>query len=281
MVQVTGLSVHRQGRALVTGVDLVCRPGERVALVGASGSGKSLTAKAVLGLLPPGLTAAGSVRIAGREVLGVPCARRHPEQRAAAVMQDSALALHPLIPIGQQLALPLRRAASPKAGPHEAGARQAGTRQAGARQADPRQADPRQADPRQADPRQAAVRDLLAAVDLPADLATRYPGQLSGGQRQRVCLALALATRPPLLIADEPTTALDVVTQAGIVRLLKDRTGGPDRPALLFITHDLAVAAELCTRFVVMHDGRVVEDGPAADVLPALPHGPTAAGADR
>ncbi|GAA4964532.1 ATP-binding cassette domain-containing protein [Actinoplanes utahensis] len=229
-VRVTGLSLQGGGGALLAGVDLVCRAGERVALVGASGSGKSLTAKAVLGVLPPGLTAEGSVRIAGTEVLGVPCARRAPDRRPAAVLQDSALALHPLVTVGEQIALPL-----------PGRLRRADTRR--------------------------RVRDLLASVGLPDQIAERYPGQLSGGQRQRACLALALAAQPPLLVADEPTTALDVITQAAIVSLLKDRTGRPDGPALLFITHDLAVAAGLCTRIVVMHGGRVIENGPILDVL--------------
>jgi ABC-type dipeptide/oligopeptide/nickel transport system ATPase component len=154
--------------------------------------------------------------------------------RPGAVLQDSSLALHPLVRVGEQVALPLRRGT--------------GTRQ--------------------------AVQDLLASVGLPdpADVARRYPAQLSGGQRQRVCLAVALACAPPMLIADEPTTALDVVTQAGIVSLLRERTGGPDGPALLFITHDLAVAAALCTRIVVMHAGEVVEDRPTSQVLCAPEH---------
>jgi peptide/nickel transport system ATP-binding protein len=228
LLDVAGLHVDAAGRPLVSGVSLSCAAGERVALVGASGSGKSLTARALLGVLPPGLRARGSVRIGGAEVLGVPCARRAPAQRPGVVFQDSALALHPLVRVGEQVGLPSRD----------------------------------------------GVRELLAAVGLPdpASVAARYPGQLSGGQRQRVCLALALATRPALLIADEPTTALDVVTQAGIVRLLRERTGGADGPALVFITHDLAVAAELCERTVVLHDGRVVEDRPALDVLRAPAH---------
>lgn len=234
LLEVTALQIQAAGRDLVSDVRLSCAAGERVAVVGASGSGKSLTARALLGLLPPGLTVRGGIRLSGSDVRGLACARRPLELRPAAVLQDSALALHPLVPIGEQLALPLRR------GP--------GTRQ--------------------------VVQDLLAAVGLPdaADVARRYPAQLSGGQRQRVCLALALACSPPLLIADEPTTALDVVTQAGIIALLRERTGGPDRPALLFITHDLAVAAALCARIVVMHAGRIVEDRPTVEVLRAPQH---------
>ncbi len=237
LLNVTDLHVEADGGALVSGVTMSLEAAERVAVVGASGSGKSLTAKALLGVLPAGLRARGSVRLSGTEVLGVPGARRARHLRPGAVLQDSALALHPLLRVGEQVALPLRPG-SGRAGAHR------------------------------------AVLELLAAVGLPdpGEVAHRYPVQLSGGQRQRVCLALALASAPSLLIADEPTTALDVVTQAGIVQLLRERTGSPNGPALVFITHDLAVAAALCTRVVVMHAGRVVEDRPTVDLLRAPEH---------
>jgi peptide/nickel transport system ATP-binding protein len=237
LLDVVDLRVGTGGGALLSGVSLSCGHAERVAVVGASGSGKSLTAKALLGVLPAGLRATGSVRISGTEVLGVPSARRARHLRPGAVLQDSMLALHPLVKVGDQVALPLRRG-SGRAQAHR------------------------------------AVLELLTAVGLAdaEDAAHRYPAQLSGGQRQRVCLALALACRPALLVADEPTTALDVVTQAGIVQLLRERTGPPHGPALVFITHDLALAAALCTRLVVMHAGRVVEDGPALEVLRAPEH---------
>ncbi|GAB7045658.1 ATP-binding cassette domain-containing protein [Catenuloplanes indicus] len=268
VLAVAGLAVHRRGRALVPGVDLACAAGERVAIVGASGSGKSLTARAILGALPSGLHATGSLRIAGHEVLDTPAAVRLPVCRAAAVLQDSALALHPLIPVGAQIALPLRASrTTPETAGH--GLRPAAetpvrrgrfTRSLAGMPV------------RGGHDVRALVAELLDAVGLPADTADRYPGELSGGQRQRVCLAVALAARPPLIVADEPTTALDVITQAAIVELLRDRTGGPGQPALLFITHDLAVAAALCTRVVVMHDGIVAEDGPLPTVLGAPRH---------
>nr|WP_231127469.1 ATP-binding cassette domain-containing protein [Motilibacter aurantiacus] len=217
------------------GVDLVVEPERRVGVLGASGSGKSLTVAAVLGLLPPALRATGSVRLAGAEILGLPAARRPPDARPGVVRQDSAGALHPLQPVGRQLALPL-----------------GGTR-ASAR---------------------ARVLDALGSLGFrdPGRVAEALPSELSGGMRQRVCLALALMTPSPLLVADEPTTALDVVTQAGVVSLLRERTGRGTGRALLFVTHDVAVAASLCEELVVLSDGRVVEHAPVEDVLASPRH---------
>ncbi|MCZ2815913.1 ATP-binding cassette domain-containing protein [Modestobacter sp. VKM Ac-2984] len=228
---VDGLTVTLGGRAVVRGVALELAAAERVALIGASGSGKSLTAAALLGTLPAGAEVRGSVRVAGVDVTGLSPARRPPAARVAAVGQDPAAALNPLVAVGAQLALPLR---------NHRGLR-------GAELA-----------------RQRA--ELLSAVGL--DDAERVlrssPGELSGGQRQRVCIAMALASRAGLLVADEPTTALDLVTQAQVVGVLRDATRDT---ALLFITHDLAVAASLCDRAVVLHQGAVVEDAPIARLL--------------
>lgn len=224
-------------RTLLHGLDLVVpaggAPGARTAVVGASGSGKSLTAAAVLGRLPRGVTATGSVRVGGREVLGVAPQRRPSECRPSAVGQDPSRALHPLVAVGAQVAAPLQALGR-------------GRRAA-----------------------RAEALELLAAVGLPdaRAAASARPAELSGGQRQRVCLAVALARPGPLLVADEPTTALDVVTQTRVVELLRERTGGPGQPALLFITHDLAVAAQLCQRVVVVEAGRVTETAHAADLL--------------
>ena len=223
--------------ALLHGVDLQVRAGERVAVIGASGSGKSLTAAAVRGDLAPGLRARGSVRVLGHEVLEVPGARREPGLRPAAVLQDPSAALHPLVAVGAQVAMPLRAR---------------GTRRGEVR---------------------AAVLDLLASVGLeePERVADGRPAELSGGQRQRAALAVALACESPLLVADEPTTALDTVTQAAVLDVLARRTGRGG-PALLLITHDLAVAAALCSRVVVVAGGRVVEQGALVDVLAAPAH---------
>lgn len=216
-------------------------PGARTAVVGASGSGKSLTAAAVLGSVPGGITVAGSVQVGGHEVLGVPPQGRPCARRPSAVGQDPSRALHPLVAVGAQVSAPLR-----VLGHGRRSARAQGL-------------------------------ELLAAVGLPDPraAASARPAELSGGQRQRVCLALALARPGPLLVADEPTTALDVVTQTRVVDLLRERAGGPGQPALLFITHDLAVAAQLCQRVVVVEAGRVVEAADTATLLAA----PTSAAA--
>jgi peptide/nickel transport system ATP-binding protein len=232
-LEVTDLVVSVGGTRLLHGVDLVVPAGSRTALVGASGSGKSLTAGAVLGRLPAGAVATGSVRVAGEEVLGVPAARRAASTRVAAVAQDPLAALNPLVTVGAQLSTPLRR--------------RAGLRGTAVR---------------------ARALELLAAVGLAdAERVLRsVPGELSGGQRQRVCTAIALAARAGLLVADEPTTALDLVTQAQVVDVLREHTRGS---ALLFVTHDIAVAAALCDRVAVLCDGRVVERGPAAELVGA------------
>ncbi|KQS54793.1 hypothetical protein ASG36_20320 [Geodermatophilus sp. Leaf369] len=232
-LEVVGLRVSVGGELLLHGLDLRVPAGARLALIGASGSGKSLTAGAVLGRLPPGATVTGSVRVAGVEVLGVPAARRSPSTRVAAVAQDPLAALNPLVTVGAQLATPLRRRAGLRA---------------------------------------TAVRvrstELLVSVGLsdPERVLRSVAGELSGGQRQRVCIAIALASQAELLVADEPTTALDLVTQAQVVDVLRRHTRDT---ALLFITHDITVAAALCDHAAVLHEGNVVEAGPMTDLLMA------------
>ena len=235
VLEVADLRVDLDGVRVLDGVSFTAARGARTAVVGASGSGKSLTAAAVLGQLPVGAQASGSIVVGGHEVLGRPAPQRPPAARVSTVFQDSSTALNPLVRVGVQVAGPLRR--------------QLGS---------------------SARARSAAV-ELLAAVGLPepAQVMRRYSGELSGGQRQRVCLALALACRTSLLVADEPTTALDVVTQAAVVDLLRARTGVEGGPALLFITHDLAVAAALCEDVVVLDAGRVVQAGPVGELLAA------------
>lgn len=227
-----------RGACLVDGVDLRLRPGERLGLIGESGSGKSLTALALLGLLPPGCTAEGSVRLDGRELLGLDerWLRRIRGSGMTMVFQDALSALNPLVRVGRQIAEPFRRHQGMSAG--EAG--------------------------------RAAV-ELLGTVGIPRprEAARAHPPQLSGGQRQRVCIAMALACRPQVLIADEPTTALDVTVQAEILALF-DRVLGSESvpgPALLLITHDLAVVSRVCEEISVMHEGRIVENGPASALL--------------
>ncbi|WP_432575013.1 ATP-binding cassette domain-containing protein [Kineococcus sp. SYSU DK005] len=235
LLDVRDLHVRGAAGDLLRGVDLSVGEHRRVAVLGPSGSGKSLTTAAVLGLLPPGLRAGGSVRLGGAEVLGVPAARRPARSRPGLVRQDSSGALHPLLPVGRQLALPVR------------------ARGRAAR---------------------AQVLETLHALGFrePRRVAAALPSELSGGQRQRVCLALALATPSALLVADEPTTALDVVTQAGVLELLRERTGPAAGRALLLVTHDVAVAAALCEEVVVLDGGRVVEHAPLERVLRAPAH---------
>jgi ABC-type dipeptide/oligopeptide/nickel transport system ATPase component len=244
LLEVTGLRVgvssRRGGRELLHGISFAVQPGERVGLIGESGSGKSLTALAIMGLLPEGLTPAGSIRLGGTEVVGVP-ERDHARLRGATasmVFQEPMSALNPLMRVGRQVAESLQM--------H------------------------RGLDRAEAN---AAAVEMLADVELPnpAQIARAYPFQLSGGQRQRVVLAIALASRPRLLICDEPTTALDVTVQARMLALI-DRLVDEHGTALLFITHDLAVMAGICDSVLVMYRGDLVEDGSVAEVLTAPQH---------
>ncbi len=231
---VRDLTVSLRGRALVAGVSFRIAAGERVALLGASGSGKSLTASAVLGQLPDGMIVNGSMQVNGRDtVLG---RRMDRTGDFAAVHQDPATALNPMVRLGRQLAFPVLKAGLSGA---EGRARAA---------------------------------ELLVSVGLtdPERVLSGYSGELSGGQLQRVCIALALARRFSVLIADEPTTALDVISQAKVLDALRDCTGGT--AAMLFITHDLAVAASLCTRALVMQSGRIVEEAPISQLLASPQH---------
>ena len=218
------------GLADVLGIDL-----NTVGLIGESGSGKSLTALAILGLLPEGATASGSVRWDGRELIGL-ADRELAELRGdeiGIVFQEPRTALNPIRTVGRQIAESIRI--------HEgASKRDAATRAI-------------------AEARRVALPD-------PERIVRRYPHQLSGGQRQRVAIAMALACRPRLLIADEPTTALDVTIQAEILELLLSLVED-DGMSLVFITHDLAVLSQIATHGVVLEDGRVVEDAPVAQLL--------------
>lgn len=232
---VRDLTVSLQRRRLVDGVSFRVAAGERVALLGASGSGKSLTASAVLGQLPDGMSVDGSMQVNGRDTrLG----RRGLERSGefAAVHQDPATALNPMVRLGHQLAFPLLKAGLSRAEARERAA------------------------------------ELLTSVGIlnPERVLSGYSGELSGGQLQRVCIALALARRFSVLIADEPTTALDVISQAKVLDALRDCTGGT--AAMLFITHDLAVAASLCTRALVMQSGRIVEEAPISQLLASPQH---------
>jgi oligopeptide/dipeptide ABC transporter ATP-binding protein len=229
--------------AAVTDVSLTLRRGETLGLVGESGSGKSVTALSILRLvMPPGRIAAGRVFFEDRDLLELdePVLRTIRGRRIGFVFQEPMVALNPVYTIGQQIAETL--------------AVHGLARGAAARAR--------------------AIEWLEAArVPDPARRAAEYPHQLSGGLRQRAMIALALCAEPSLVIADEPTTALDVTVQAEILDLLRDlrsRLG----LALLLITHDLGVVAEMADRVAVMYGGRIVEEGPVADVFktPAHPY---------
>jgi peptide/nickel transport system ATP-binding protein len=223
------------GTRLLDGVSLSVAEGETVGLVGESGSGKSLTARSVVGLLPDRATTGGSVRLDGHEVLGAP-AREILELRrrsASMIFQDPRAGINPMRTIGDHLTESLRLC-------ERRPAAEAKTR---------------------------AV-DLLAAVRLPRpeDHFHQYPHELSGGMLQRVMIAGALTSSPRLLICDEPTTALDVTTQAEIISVLADQRARRGM-GMLFITHDLNLAASLCDRVYVMNGGRVQEHGDARRVF--------------
>lgn len=232
ILQVENLNLSIGGEAKVSEVSFTLFAGERVCLLGASGSGKSLTAKAVIGTPPAGCQVSGSIRVNGEEVGQLKALARPQTGRVSAVFQDSATALNPLMQLGKQLSLALKTTSS------------------------------------------AELSALLSAMqldDIP-NLLQRYPAELSGGQRQRICITLALLGKTRLLVADEPTTALDVITQQQVLQVLQERSVQPDAPALLFITHDIAVAAQLCQRGLVMENGQIVESGSMLQLLNAPQH---------
>ncbi|MFT4047618.1 MAG: ABC transporter ATP-binding protein [Solimonas sp.] len=229
-------------RAIVEGLSFALAAGGSLAIVGESGSGKTQAALALLGLQGPGLRTQGSARFGGIELIGAPppVLRRVRGARIGFVFQDPATSLNPYLTVGRQIAEAIEL--------HRGAARAAAF---------------------------AEARRLLDAVRI-ADAARRlrqYPHELSGGMRQRVMIAIALACRPQLLIADEPTTALDVTVQQQLIALLGELRR-EFALALLLITHDLGVVAELCERTLVLYAGRVMETGATARLLaqPAHPY---------
>lgn len=240
LLQIDTLSLMIHGQPVLDQISLSIEPGQIVAVTGESGSGKSMTALAVMQLLPEGASTTGSIRLQGREVLNSP----EPDLcrlRGAAVgmvFQEPMTALNPVKAIGDQVMETILI--------HKAMSRDAARTRA---------------------------REMLTRVGLPPDRfpLSRYPHELSGGQRQRVVIAMAIALRPKLLIADEPTTALDVTTQAQILDLLKSLVSEYGM-GLLMITHDLAVVADMADRIVVMQKGRVVESGATDHLLRNMRH---------
>ena len=233
---------HGTLRAL-DGVSFDIAPGEILGVVGESGAGKSLTGAAIIGLLEPrGRVCGGQILLEGRRIDDLPAEamRRVRGKQIGAIFQDPLTALNPLYTIGRQLTETLRTHLPLSA----------------------------------AQARERAI-ELLRQTGLPAPEArlAQYPHEFSGGQRQRVVIALALAGEPKLVIADEPTTALDVAVQAQIIRLLRGVTQAHGASVML-ITHDMGVIAETCDRVAVMYAGRVVEIGPVREVIehPAHPY---------
>jgi oligopeptide/dipeptide ABC transporter ATP-binding protein len=226
------------GRELhaVQGVSFSLEPGERLGLVGESGCGKTTSVLGVLGLLPPSASVAGRVLLNGEDILagGEETIRPHRWVDLAIVFQGAMNALNPVKTVGSQIveALELHRQASGRAARLRTG-------------------------------------ELLDSVGIPADRADRFPHEFSGGMRQRAAIAMALSCNPSVLVADEPTTALDVMVQAQILELL-DSLCRDFGLALLLVTHDLPVVAELCDRAAVMYAGEIVEYGP----VDALYHEP-------
>ncbi|HEX3489475.1 MAG TPA: ABC transporter ATP-binding protein [Streptosporangiaceae bacterium] len=232
---IRGLEVSFGQRRVVSVDELRLDHGEIVGVAGESGSGKSMTTLAILGLAHTvGATVSGSVKLDGQELttLSPPDLRAIRGRRIAAIFQSPSTAFSPVYKVGTIFTRALRL--------HGAGKAEAADRAA----------------------------DAMRQVLLTPDLLRRYPSQLSGGQLQRVAIALALALRAEILLADEPTSALDVTVQAEVLdllRSLRESTG----MSILFISHDLAVVAELCDRVVVMRGGLIVEQGPASQVLSA------------
>ena len=212
--------------------------GSCLGVVGESGCGKSLLALSLLGLQPAGSQVSGSIRLHTREVLGQSEAawQKLRGNRIAMVFQDPGSALNPVHPIGRQVAEPLRL--------HQGLGRAAAWAQAA---------------------------DLLAQVGIPRNRLADYPHQFSGGQRQRITIAMALACGPDLLIADEPTTALDVTVQQQILDLISDLVAERSM-ALILISHDLGVISQNADRMLVMYGGSVVESGPTEAVFATMAH---------
>ncbi|HVV57917.1 MAG TPA: ABC transporter ATP-binding protein [Gaiellaceae bacterium] len=235
LLQVDGLTVRIGGAEVVGDVSFALERGERLGLIGESGSGKSMTALALIGLLPEEASVEGRVVLDGDDLVAMSEGRRCDLRgdRIGMIFQEPMTALNPVMRVGNQVAEVVRR--------HRGGSRRS--------------------------TRERAL-ELLRRVEFadPERIARAYPHELSGGQRQRVMVAMAIACSPALVLADEPTTALDVTVQAQVLELLA-RLVAEEDAALVLISHDLAVVSGMCDRLLVMYGGRIVESGPTDDVL--------------
>lgn len=240
LLEIDNLKLAIGGNEILKGVSLSLEAGEILGLVGESGSGKSMTSLSILRLLPPEARITGAIRLAGEDILTRSEAQMQALRGAdiGVVFQEPMTALNPLMTIGDQVAEAVRL--------HRGGSRAQAL---------------------------AAAAGALERAGLPNDRfpLSRYPHELSGGQRQRVAIAIATALKPRLLIADEPTTALDVTTQAQILELLKS-LAREDGAGLILITHDLAVVAETADKVAILQAGEVVEAGPTVSLFRNLTH---------
>ncbi|MFD8566007.1 ABC transporter ATP-binding protein [Streptomyces sp. NPDC059639] len=239
LLEVRDLHVtYEGGGRAVRGVNLSVEAGQKLGIAGESGCGKSTLALALLRLLPAGAKVTGEILLNGEDVLAMKWGRLRAVRWAGAsiVFQGAMHSLNAVHRIGDQIAEPilLHKKTTPDAAKKK-------------------------------------VAELLEHVGLPAARAAAYPHELSGGQRQRVMIAMALACEPELIIADEPTTALDVMIQAQILRLIEQLVAEQDL-GLIMISHDLAVLSDTCDRLAVMYAGRVVEEGPADEVYGSAVH---------
>jgi peptide/nickel transport system ATP-binding protein len=236
LLSVQNLRIAFGKHEAVRGISFAIAPGETLGLVGESGSGKSATALAMMRLLPPSASVSGSTTFRGEDLLALPeeTMRRHRGRSVAMIFQEPMTALNPVMKVGRQIAEALL-AHAPRTPRREVRARVL-----------------------------AAMREVgLPDPELRYD---NYPHQFSGGQRQRIVIAMAILNKPALLIADEPTTALDVTVQAQVLALLK-QLRAEHGCAMLFISHDLAVVSQVADRVAVMRHGEIVEQGSVQQVM--------------
>ncbi|MHA6371832.1 ATP-binding cassette domain-containing protein [Actinotignum schaalii] len=235
LLEVRDLTVAFGSTEVVRGVSFTVETGERVCLIGESGSGKSMTAMAIQGLLPRAARVTGSIRFEGRELVGASDAefQKIRGRRIGCIFQEPHTALNPVVRIKHQLVAASRI---------HTGLKKSATTQ--------------------------RASELARMVKLPSPehIINRFPHELSGGQRQRVVIAMAMSLAPALLIADEPTTALDATVQAHILQLMDD-AAREHGTAVLMITHDMAVAYHTSERILVLRRGELVEEGSAEDIL--------------
>ena len=244
VLEIAGLTVGIGGTEILRGMNLSLEAGRIQGLAGESGSGKTMTGLAVMGLLPSGSRVTGSITYGDLELVGLSARRRNALRGTAMAMvfQDPSTSLHPMLSISAQLTDHLR---------HHLGISRGAARD-----------------------RAVELLDTVRIPD-PAGALRRYPHQFSGGQRQRIAIAIALACSPRILIADEPTTALDVTVQAGVLHLLRDLASEMGL-AVLLVTHDLGVMSAVADRVAVMRHGEVVENGERHQVFTAPAHPYTA-----